>query len=188
MYSNHAYLVLVCFWKDGINLFNSHNQLGYDTFMVKLQIKKKEVNQMEEAAPGEEYLGPETIDVNNVQYWCRHTKELKKSQVRKAKLFVEYECVHYIGKGAFVCLPLNTESSWKVGGKVFKKIPYEQDYNNSEYIIVKKDGIFQCNCQGWQSKDKRGEMADDGCMCSHVLALMFCFKIKKDWGVVVEEE
>lgn len=142
---------------------------------------------------------PEEITADNVQYWSRHTKELKNSQVRKALTFLKYDCIRYLGepfeqleefrrlkerypdaKHIFVCLPLNTKPYHDFLGIRLPKEPYIQDYNFSEYIIYKnKEGTFECNCQGFQSKKKRGELIPSGANCSHVLALYYAFKIKR---------
>ena len=147
----------------------------------------------------ETFEGPREINQDNVQYWCRHTKELQNSQVSKALKLVKYDCIKYLGKAfeniegfkhlkkiypeakhLFVCLPLNTNKSHEFLGIELKKIPFLKDYNSSEYIIFKRaDGTFECNCQGWQSKANKGEITPDGANCSHVLALLFCFKIKR---------
>lgn len=128
--------------------------------------------------------------IKDVQYYCRHTKELKSTQVRKALKFVNFDCIKYVGydlefnsKYTFIVLPLNTADIWDVNhnGEVLslKKLPYDVDYNSSDYKIYKnKKGVFECNCQGWQSKSKRGEVGGDGCACSHVLALFYCFKLR----------
>lgn len=144
-------------------------------------------------------IGPKEVDESNVQYWCRHTKELKNTQVSKALKFMRYECLRYLGEafnekpilqdlkekypGArhiFVCLPLNTSDKHEFLGITLPKKEYEKNYNNSEYFIFKRpDGTFECNCQGWQSKANRGELTPEGANCSHVLALYYCFKIKR---------
>ena len=140
--------------------------------------------------------GPREVTVENVQYWSRHTKELAKTQVSKALKFVDYGCVRYAGdfdnsvfnqlrntkyegaKHIFIVLPLNTEENHSVWGINFTKKPYVADYNTSEYIIYKKkDGTFSCNCQGYQQKEKKGELVIAGSNCSHVLALYYCFKM-----------
>jgi hypothetical protein len=136
--------------------------------------------------------GPREITVANVQFWCKHGRELRQTQRHKAQQFVEYDCVKYVGddqefstKYTFVCLPLNPQDEFQEYGedhqiRTFTKKPFPVHYNNSLYKIFKNDdGIFECNCQGWQTKAKRGETGRDGCHCSHVLALFFCFKIKK---------
>ena len=142
--------------------------------------------------------GPREITSDNVQFWCRHTKELAKSQVSKALKFVKYDCIRYLGKafenlegfkhlaklypGAkhiFVCLPLNTRETHEFLGLELRKKPYLTDYNSSEYIIFKRpDGTFECNGQGWQSKASKGDIIPEGANCSHVLALYFAFKMK----------
>lgn len=133
------------------------------------------------------YSEPPEITISNVQYWSRHTKELQHNQSHKALLLLEHDCIQYIGpdeefgsKHCFICLPLNTEEEWKVDGRIFKKKPLENDYNTSEYKIFKNtEGNFCCSCQGWNTKNRRGEIPAGGAGCSHVLALYYAFKIKK---------
>lgn len=150
------------------------------------------------------------FDEETVQHYSKHAKLLKATQVSKAQKFVSYDCIKYLGNDkefgsryCFVCLPLNTEDSWAVPVRsseilaedeqfevkaddacvIFKKKPFPKNYNFSEYKIYKnEDGVFECNCQGWQTKAKRGETVEDGCSCSHVLALFFAFKLKKFKG------
>ena len=148
---------------------------------------------------GEDSEGPREINSDNVMYYCRHSKELQNTQVSKALKFIKYDCIKYIGKAfdnleglahlrekykeathIFICLPLNTEETCDFFGMELTKKPYEKNYNNSEYIIFKKkDGTFECNCQGWQSKANKGEIITEGANCSHILALYFCFKMKR---------
>ena len=143
--------------------------------------------------------GPREVNTDNVQHWCRHTKELKKSHISKALKFLRFDCIKYYGKAMmldhrlknikekypdakhlFVCLPLNTKDHHTFFGITENKEPYEAYYNNSEYFIHKrKDGTFSCNCQGFQTKEKRGEIIVGGANCSHVLSLYYCFKIKR---------
>ena len=130
--------------------------------------------------------GPARITVDNVQFWCKHGRELKHTQRHKALQFVENDCIRYIGddkeyesKYTFICLPLNTDdhSEDKDTGQVFNKKPFGADYNDTIYKIYKQDnGRFICNCQGWSSSERHAPR-DDGCQCSHVLALFYCFKI-----------
>jgi hypothetical protein len=136
--------------------------------------------------------GPAAFTIANVQYWSKHGKCLKQTQRHKALQFLEYDCLHYVGddpefesKYTFVCLPLNNENSCEVEAengytKILVKKSFPVNYNNSIYKIYKNEnGIFECNCQGWQTKAKRGEVGEDGCHCSHVLSLFYAFKIKK---------
>ncbi|OGI12479.1 hypothetical protein A3K64_00030 [Candidatus Micrarchaeota archaeon RBG_16_36_9] len=142
---------------------------------------------------------PETITEDIVQHYCRHTKELANSQIKKALQFIKHDCINYLGKAfenneefkrlktyypeakhIFVCLPLNKAEGHGFLGVNLAKKPYDKDYNFSEYIIYKKqDGTFVCNCQGWTSKEKRGEIIKEGANCSHVLALYYAFKLKR---------
>lgn len=135
--------------------------------------------------------GPQEITLENVRFWCKHTKELKGSQIKKAMHFVEHDCIKYVGddeefssKYTFICLPLNTEEEWCLKGedgqiKQFHKKPFPIFYNSSDYKIYKENGRFTCNCQGHHTRESRGEGGKDGCSCSHVLALFFMFKLKK---------
>lgn len=137
--------------------------------------------------------GPRMIEPTTVRYWCRHTKELKGSQVKKAEQFVLFDCLHYLGENVFVCLPLNTQEKVELGERVLEKRAYKSDYNSSEYRIKRTSAkTFECNCQGWQTRARRGEIVPEGANCSHVLALFYAFKLKKfqrksqsltvDWG------
>ncbi len=147
-------------------------------------------------------MAEDGLTLDNVQHYCRHSKELKNTQVSKALKLVEHDCLKYIGdnlvylyqfdkfrdkyaglRTVFVCLPLNTEGSFDFFGLFLPKKPYRKDYNSSEYIIFKnEDDTFECNCQGWQTLLKRGEIVPKGANCSHVLALYYCFKLRKKWG------
>jgi len=111
----------------------------------------------------EESLGPREIDVHNVQYWSHTARQLEKSQINKAKKFIEFDCIKYAGNGVFVCEPL-------------------PGYNSTTYTIDKSpnyEKTFACNCQCWQKKLKEGEIIPEGANCSHVLSLYFCFKMNK---------
>lgn len=135
--------------------------------------------------PGE---GPREITEDNVQFWSKHARSLEQPHINKARKFVAFDCIRYVGddneyqeNGSFVCLPLNTETSVMDDdtGREFAKVPYPKDYNSTIYTIVKSDGSFKCNCQGWTYRERQGRGGADGCSCSHVLALFFCFKLKK---------
>lgn len=130
--------------------------------------------------------GPDELSESTVQYWSKHTKELAKSQVSKALKFVHWGCLRYIGpdlefgsKYCFVCLPLNTALEVGDGGRVFPKESYDYDYNKTVYKIYKQDGEFCCNCQGWNTKSRKGEIPEGGAGCCHVLALFYAFKLKR---------
>lgn len=130
----------------------------------------------------------EDMTAYTVQYYSKHAKELTKSTVEKANRLVQYGCVRYVGddneyamKCSFVCLPLNTQKTFmdEDTAREFFKKPYHLDYNNTSYTITKHhSGGFECNCQGWQTKARKEGFFNDGCMCSHVLALFFCFKLR----------
>jgi hypothetical protein len=136
--------------------------------------------------------GPARVTSDNVQYWSKHAKALKHTQAHKAQQFIDYDCIRYVGddtefssKYTFICLPLNPWEEIQLIGedqkvRTFPKKAFPIYYNNNVYKIYKNDeGVFECNCQGWQTKAKRGEIGTDGCHCSHVLALFFAFKIQR---------
>ena len=98
----------------------------------------------------QKFEGPREITVDNVQYWSHHTQQFAKSQVSKAKKFVEFKCYEYAGDGFFLCNPI-------------------KGYNTRTYTIRKNKltGEFNCNCQ----KGMEGTNA-----CSHILGLYYAFK------------
>lgn len=149
-----------------------------------------------------EQLGPRNITINNVMYWSRHSKRLKGTIREKALKFVKYECIRYLGqtftyelkerypgrydnaKNIFICLPLNTNKEHNFLGHKIKKQAADVDYNNSEYIMYqdKDSKKWCCNCQGYKQKEEKGELSEDGIDCSHLLSLMYAFKLKKFVG------
>ena len=95
--------------------------------------------------------GPKEMTADIVQYWCHHTQEFARTQVSKAKKFIEHGCYEYTGDGFFRCGPI-------------------EGYNTRAYTIRKEKGTnkFNCNCQ----KGREGSN-----MCSHVLGLYYAFKL-----------
>lgn len=130
--------------------------------------------------------GAREINSNNVMYWSTHYKELQGSFKKKSLFLLQHECIKYVGddpefnsKYTFLCLPLNTEEETVFEGVKFHKKPFTTDYNSTVYKIYKnKDGKFSCTCQGWNTKEKKGEGREDGCQCAHTLALFLAFKCK----------
>ena len=105
-------------------------------------------------------------DPKNVQYYSSLEKELKRSQVHKAKKFLEHSCIEYDKEEkGFVCKPI-------------------EGYNKTTYILKRNkevEGGFACNCQHFVMKEKRGEDP----RCSHILALHYWFDQRnkaKGWG------
>ena len=94
--------------------------------------------------------GPKELTVDNIQYWSHHTQQFAKSQVSKAKKFVEHKCYEYVGENLFRCGPI-------------------EGYNTRTYTIKKnpETNEFDCNCQAGLKQ-----------MCSHVLGLYYAFKLK----------
>jgi hypothetical protein len=118
-----------------------------------------------ESPQSEFSLGPANITINNVQYYCHHARELKHTQVNKALKFIEADCIKYAGDGLFACEPL-------------------AGYNTRTYTMKKSEryfDTFECNCQGWITKEKHDGIVEGSANCSHILSLYFCFKMRKQF-------
>lgn len=132
--------------------------------------------------------GPKLITPANVIRWSSHWEELEGEGFRsKAHEFVLHHCLKYVGNDelfkteyTWICLPLNTEEFVEHRERTFKKKPFSTDYNSTIYRIRQDNRRFKCSCQGWHTKEKRGEGREDGCQCSHVLALFLWFKLSKE--------
>lgn len=93
----------------------------------------------------EAFLSPKDI-----QYYDHIKRELKHSQRHKAMKFLEHNCIIPAADGIYQCLPI-------------------PGYNTRVYILKQKpDGSWSCNCQGYISKEARGEFP----ICSHIYALL----------------
>lgn len=134
------------------------------------------------------------IDEYTVQFYCKHSKSLARSQTSKASKFISYGCVHFIGKdfgrehsvgqdNVFVCLPLNQKDFTLVDDEIYlKKKPYEKYYNNTDYKMWwdEHKHRFECQCQGWTTADrnkKDPENKMNGILCSHLLALRYAIML-----------
>lgn len=132
--------------------------------------------------------GPEAITPENVIYWSTHFEELKgEGYAAKAHKFLLYHSIIYVGddevfnsKYTWLVLPLNEDDTVEEKGKVFKKKPFTTNYNSTIYRIRNERRRLKCNCQGWHAKENKGAGREDGCQCSHVLALMLYFKLSND--------
>lgn len=97
---------------------------------------------------------PKVLTPKTVQYYSHHAKKLEHSQVHKAKKFIEHHCIEYNKETkCFYCKPI-------------------EGYNKRTYTIERNPEMpdnFECNCQYFQ-KNKS--------ICSHILALLFYFKLK----------
>ena len=114
--------------------------------------------------------GAKEITPNNVMYWSAHYKELKGEGFRNKSLnFLNHECIKYVGddpefksKYTFLILPLNTKEDLEFEGRIFKKKAFSIDYNKTVYKIYKNlNGRFECSCQGWHDKEKKGNGRED---------------------------
>ena len=113
----------------------------------------------------EKYLPPNEFTPKNVCYWSTTYKtfvdELGKPKANvmkfKAIKFLENNCVTYSPESSsFFVLPL-------------------KGYNKTTYEIKPiGNGLFECNCQGYQTKLRQDQFP----CCSHILALKFAFKCK----------
>lgn len=117
-------------------------------------------------------IEPAVLDTRTVRYWSQSTKECVGNQQRKAKILLDYDCVQYAGLNEFVVLPLNHETEVSFAGQKWFKKSYPKNYNRKEkpYVMTKEGDEWKCNCQ-WNVKQ--------GKMCSHILALMWAFKMKR---------
>ena len=122
-------------------------------------------------------LEPEVLDPSTVRYWSRSSLECVGSQHAKARKLLMYDSIQYLGESQFVCLPLNTDKEVVFAGRTFVKVPYGKTYNHKkEPFTLWREGVdsWRCNCQF---------NTTTGNMCSHVLALMWAFKMKKFGGI-----
>ena len=104
---------------------------------------------------------PETV-----QHYDHYEERLKHSQEYKARKFVEYGLVKYNRDGqCFVCEPI-------------------PGYNKRTYQMRKTlDGRFRCNCQFTTTQEHKADTGvlsvDDMKPCSHIAALIICFREKR---------
>jgi len=131
--------------------------------------------------------GPMQITEQNVIYWSAHARELQGSMRKKALDLLKHDCIKYLGqehkskkKGCFVILPLNRETQVTDYGRTWTKTPFDRDYNSTVYLIDRTiTGRFRCTCQAWSTKERRLEGREDGAQCTHVIALMMAFKLRR---------
>lgn len=138
--------------------------------------------------PDGDFLAPAEMKVEYLRYWSKHFKTCLGSDRLKAERFLLCDCIQYVGddaefglKGVFICLPLNTKAEYSEpvpgGVRLWAKRPHAKDYNFSAYKLYFNGSVWVCNCQGWQSRAKRGGVEPDAAGCSHVLALYGAFKL-----------
>ncbi len=101
-----------------------------------------------------------------VQYYDEYEEKLKKTQMQKAKKFIDHDCIKYNREGqTFICEPI-------------------EGYNTRTYQMTKKlDGKFRCNCQFIVTQENKvvsGSLhIDDMKPCSHIAALIIMFREKR---------
>lgn len=102
---------------------------------------------------------------NDIQYYSSLEKELKHSQIHKAKKFIEFKLIEYDKESkGFICKPIPGYNF-----TTYKLTPLK------EKIAIGDSKIdFECDCQGFQTKKKKGETP----FCSHLLALHYWFDLR----------
>lgn len=94
-----------------------------------------------------------------VQFYSAHARDLLQTQQHKIKKFIEHNCIAYAGNGVFICKPI-------------------PGYNKTTYEMMKgSTSEFECNCQYFQSKKRKGESA----YCSHIGALFENFARRRKY-------
>lgn len=111
------------------------------------------------------------VRAKDVQYYSSLEKELKHSQVHKAKKFLELGCIEYDKElKGFICKPI-------------------KGYNKTEYHLKSNKNVvggYECNCQHFVMQTKKGFDP----RCSHILALHYWFSERNKankWGRYREE-
>jgi len=114
-----------------------------------------------------------TLRPEEVQYWDEFNGGLTQTQRNKSRKFVENGCIEYLGDNRFACNPI-------------------EGYNSTTHLITKDPEFgFRCSCQGFRMKEKRLRMmGGERPFCSHIHALLFCFREKKfdRWWLRISEE
>ncbi|MDP2666405.1 MAG: hypothetical protein Q8P05_02815 [Candidatus Diapherotrites archaeon] len=108
----------------------------------------------------------------DIQYYSAMEKELRHSQVEKAYKLLEHDCIEYDHvRKRFICKPIRGYNSTTY---IFERIPKKIPIGESSIS-------HECNCQGYQTKKRKGETP----FCSHLLALHYWFNQRnksKGWG------
>lgn len=132
-------------------------------------------------------VSPREEKLSRVCFYNKHDMDLKGGQVKKAEHLLTHKCIQYIGddiefaqSSSYICLPLNTKETYEEEGKIFTKKAFDVDYNFSAYKLRKNGKTLHCTCQGYKTRENRGEIIAEGANCSHTLALY------KFWEVQAE--
>ena len=105
---------------------------------------------------------PEVLTPDNVMYYSHHAKEVKGTLRSKAQKFLDLGLVE-----------------WDRAAKNFY-VHFIPGYNTRTYEIVRRAAGFECNCQGCQTKIKKGLYdpdVDSFAACSHILAVYLWLKM-----------
>jgi hypothetical protein len=103
---------------------------------------------------------------SEIQDYDHYEERLKHSQEHKARKFVERGLIKYNHDGkCFVCEPI-------------------EGYNTRTYQLRRTlDGRFRCNCQFITTQEHKVGLgvlaAEDMKPCSHIAALIICFREKR---------
>jgi len=115
---------------------------------------------------------PKVLTPKNVMYYSHHAKEVNNSIKHKAQIFLDMDLVEY---------------DFDVKCYIVKPIA---GYNTRTYTIQKRKTGFECNCQGCQTKIKKGLYDPEKqslTACSHILAVYLLLKIK-NWRQQDEQQ
>lgn len=109
---------------------------------------------------------PEVINPRSVIYYSSFTKQVKGNVKSKAKKILELGLIEdFSDVDLFYVNPI-------------------KGYNKTKYTISRNGIGYECNCQGCQSKMRKGEydpQTEEKAACSHILAIYYWLKIK-NWN------
>lgn len=97
-------------------------------------------------------MGQAIIDTNDFPHWDVLNVELKGKVSTKVRRWAEY------------ITKQNPDSLWYHGNSQWTLDPLPT-YNKTTYTIKNDKGVWYCNCQGFQSKLKKGITNPE---CSHI--------------------
>lgn len=104
---------------------------------------------------------PKEITKYNVMFWEPESKQLLVIKNSKGENW--NQAATLLGKAEIILL---RNCIQKLGDTQWNVLPIK-GYNSTTYNIISVEGDFQCNCQGFKSKQK----TDGFGSCSHILAV-----------------
>ena len=126
-----------------------------------------------------------------IQRYSKELQELLATSNTKIQKFLDHECLKDLGYDMredchfYLCLPLDKKEkviyikrdlSGETQRFLLEKKPCSSNYNSSTYEIRLDKSQWSCNCQGWITKSRRGEMPPHGIGCSHIKAVLIAMK------------